>query len=200
MELLVADGPEIDRVIKRVTETSDYTEQQLLVAWESALQFVSDRRYMGTAAQRAALRSWTSQMIQRYVQSVEVSADPQRPMFSIPANISHEIALLKGLTWEYVIESPSLATQQIGHRKIISGLFEAYLDAVATRPSVIPPRFQDYLDGELADQIYGQLNRDQRQTRTVADIIANMTDTEALRMYRRLHGFSPGSLSDVAPM
>ncbi|PRP96271.1 deoxyguanosinetriphosphate triphosphohydrolase-like protein [Enhygromyxa salina] len=200
MEFLVSDGPEIDRVIKRVQERTGFTQQQLVVAWESALPFAFDRRYTGTATHRSAVRSWTSQMIQRYVQAVDVSVNDGRPAFTVPANIRHEIELLKGLTWEYVIESPTLATQQMGHRKIIRGLFEAYLEAVSTRPAVLPPRFQDYLSGALADQVYGPLDQKQRQVRTVADIIANMTDTEALRMYRRLHGFSPGSLAEIAPM
>lgn len=200
MELLVSGGAELDRVIERVLELNDdITKQQLVLASESALPFMIDTRYLGTTRQRAQIREWTSRMIQRYVQAVEVDPDGEESL-TVPANIRHEITFLKALTWEYVIESPMLATQQMGHRKIIQGLFEAYMDAAEGHRSVLPPRFQEHLSGPLSKQIHGALTEPQRRVRTVADIIANMTDTEALRMYRRLHGFSPGSLADVAPL
>ncbi len=142
---------------------------------------------------------WTSIQIQRYVQAVEIDPD-SRHAFRVPDNIQQEITLLKALTWFYVIESPMLATQQMGHRKIVEGLFDAYQDAFDKHRSVLPARFRRYIEGELADEIYGSLNDDQRRIRTIADIIASMTDLEALRMYQRLHGFLPGSLADTPPM
>jgi dGTPase len=199
MEILVNGSNEFERVIERVVRGSTWNQTELTLAWGSAAPFAIENRYLGTAAQRAALREWTSKMIQRYVQSVQIDAGATA-CFQVPENIQQEIKLLKALTWEYVIESPMLATQQMGHRKVISSLFDAYLDASKNHRSVLPPRFRDYLEGDMADRIYGSLNDDQRRVRTVADIIANMTDTEALRMYRRLHGFLPGSLSDASPM
>lgn len=197
MELLVSGSLEIDRIIERVARERGLGASELHIAWQSAAPFAIEQRYLGTAAQRAALREWTSEMIQRYVQSVQLTSTG---VFSLPDNIRLEIEILKALTWEYVIDSPMLATQQMGHRKVIAGLFDAYLDASNNHGAVLPPRFRDYLNGELTEEIYGSLNAEQRRVRTVADIIASMTDLEALRMYHRLHGFLPGSLSDTPPM
>jgi dGTPase len=198
MELLVSGSVEIDRVIERIVKRTGHSQSELQLAWDSAAPFAIEDRYLGTSAQRAALREWTSQMIQRYVQAVKFDAQNR---LSVHTKIRREIEVLKGLTWEYVIESPMLATQQMGHRKVINGLFDAYLDASVNHTSVLPPRFRDYLQREqLHDQIYDSLTPDQRRVRTVADIIASMTDIEALRMYRRLHGFLPGSLSDAQLM
>lgn len=205
MEILVSGSAEIDRVIDRIVKRStisqsgpQYSQSELQLAWDSAAPFAIESHYTGTSAQRAALREWTSQMIQRYVQAVNF--DHQNRL-RVHNKIKHEIDVLKGLTWEYVIESPMLATQQMGHRKVINGLFDAYLDASRDHISALPPRFRDYGQRTpLNDQIYRSLSDDQRRVRMVADVISSMTDVEALRMYRRLHGFLPGSLSDAHPM
>lgn len=199
MELLGKGKSEFDAIVEKVSQRTRLTAERLNFVAGSCLPFMIERRYSGTARQRAELREWTSTMIQRYIQAVEVRVDDARKLF-VPENIREEISFLKSLTWEYVIESPALASQQMGHEKIIERLFEAYSDATSRRPSMLPPRFQDYLAGRHSEEIFVDLTHEQRRVRTVADVIANMTDTEATRTYRRLYGLSLGSLSDGAPM
>ena len=47
----------------------------------------------------------------------------------IDQNYLDEILMLKELTWTYVIQAPSLASQQHGQRKIIENLFSEYCTA-----------------------------------------------------------------------
>ena len=39
--------------------------------------------------------------------------------------------MLKELTWVYIIEAPSLISQQYGQRQVIKKLFEIYMDAAS---------------------------------------------------------------------
>jgi len=105
--------------------------------------------YTGTHRQRAGLRTFTSKLTSRFIQAVSLmkpqpgaedflAIDPVRRM---------EVAMLKELTWGYVIMNAALTTQQVGQRRVIRELFTIYMDeaASAKRQVVFPAIYQDYL-------------------------------------------------------
>ena len=143
--------------------------------------------YSGTWEERARLREFTSQLIGRYIGgtslklgeagNIEVYVDDQ---------LLVEVAMLKELTWTYIIESPALASQQYGQRRVIAKLFEIYMDAATGQKhqSIFPPYYRR--NSEASAEQDGV-------RRTVIDLIAGMTEEQALAIHNRLTGVSLGS-------
>src|SRR5262249_2279041 len=112
----------------------------------------------------------------------------------IPPDCRVQIDLLKELIWCYVIENPALASLQHGQRHAIRTLFRIFDDAVTNRNwTVFPPLFRD--EAIELTKVIGPIPAD-RRARLVADTISAFTDEQALRMYQRLVGLSPGSALD----
>lgn len=146
--------------------------------------------YRGRREDRARLRSFTSGLIDRYVRAVSL-AEPTNDDSGllIDPGASHEVAMLKGLTWQYVIESRSLTTQRFGQRALIRSLFSVLADAAASPADrhVFPEIHQEMLrDATTDDQI----------VRVVADLISSMAESQAVEMHHRLTGLSLGSAMD----
>ena len=153
--------------------------------------------YNGERQQRASLRTLTAWLIRRYVTD---SVHLQRPAESGGRRVSinevflREVAALKQLTWIYVIESPALATQQYGQRRLIADLFDILTNAAAENDfGVFPPRFSESLRDALPN---AGNHADREIARTVSDYISGMTEREAVELHRRLSGASLGSVLD----
>ena len=103
-----------------------------------------------------------------------VTADP---------NFKKEIALLKQLTWHYVIDAPGLALQQHAQRRIVGDLFGVFLnEAQKKTPSrLLPPYYQERLRSTKNPT-------GDRAERVVIDLIAGMTESRAVLTYRKLNG------------
>ena len=153
--------------------------------------------YRGGREQRASLRSMTAWLISRYAMgSVSLHHPTENGKVGVFINqvFLKEVAILKQLTWEYVIDSPALATQQYGQRKVIEDLFGILTDAASQNDfGVFPPRFAEGLEDVLAEN--GGLS-DREIARTVSDYISGMTEREAVELHRRLSGASLGSVLD----
>lgn len=152
--------------------------------------------YTGTRSQRGSLAEFTSKTVADYVQGTRLlrTADGSGKGLDIPPEFLTQVALLKELTWVYVIDNPALAGHQYGQRKIIRTLFEIFFDAAKTRNWVLfPPQFREEAEEVLQSQ--GHISP-ARCARLVADTIASMTDQQALRLYQRLTGQSQGSVLD----
>jgi dGTPase len=95
-----------------------------------------------------------------------------------------EVAILKELTWTYVIEAPSLALQRQGQREVISRLFEVYSEAAESTAewSIFPAYYRDEL--EIANTV-------SKRKRLVVDLIAGMTEPQAIEEYRHILGAWP---------
>lgn len=102
-----------------------------------------------------------------------------------------QLDILKSLTWTYVIESPALAAQQEGQRKLISALFEYYREAVAKHPHALP---------FWAQQLAIQTQDAEDQTRIACDIVASLTEAQAIAVFGRVSGRQPGSILDKVLM
>lgn len=141
--------------------------------------------YTGTWRERASLRDFTSQLINRFVNGTRLSLADNRCVLDLDPNIEMEVSMLKELTWVYVIEAPSLATQQAGQRRVIKGLHQLYTEALAEdRMYVFPPYYREAL-GDAVDEGASK--------RVVIDLIAGMTEAQALAVHARLSGHEVGS-------
>ena len=152
--------------------------------------------YRGTRRQRASLRTLTAWLIRRYVTD---SVFLQPPTENGASGVSfddvfrREIDVLKQLTWVYVIESPALATQQYGQRKVIEDLFNILLDAASRKDfGVFPPRFAESLR-DMADE---GIDAPSDLARTVSDFISGLSERESAELHSRLSGASLGSVLD----
>ena len=159
--------------------------------------------YRGGREQRASLRSLTAWLISRYAMGAVSLHHPTESGgrgVSVNDVFLKEVAILKQLTWVYVIDAPALATQQYGQRKLIEDLFGVLTDAASRNDfGVFPPRFGERLEDILAES--GGLSIPTREAaRTVSDYISGMTEREAVELHRRLSGASLGSVLDpLAP-
>jgi dGTPase len=142
--------------------------------------------YTGEWEERADLRDFSSQLIGRYVGATTIRERGGSLQLHIDEDRELEVAMLKELTWVYVIEAPELASQQEGQRKVIEGLFRIYWDAAQGHNSahLSPPYYRRALE-KAADS--------QEKMRVVVDMIAGMTEEQALAMHSRLIGVSVGS-------
>jgi dGTPase len=150
--------------------------------------FPLDGPYTGRWRERAHLRDFTSQLIDRFVGTSELQIQNGRCILKKEVNAELEVTMLKELTWVYVIEAPGLATQQAGLRHIIRTLFSSYWQAVEREEwHLFPPYFHEAL-------------RDEKDTnarrRVVIDLIASMTEVQATAVYHRLTGTFSGSGMD----
>jgi dGTPase len=135
-------------------------------------------------------------LIARYIDAIRLrkpsNAKPRA--VTIDAEIELEVNLLKELTWVYVIRNPALATQQWGQQRLVRSLFDAFREAAeAKEPNVLPLSARDQLMKMRADGTADDVSR----TRLVVDLIASMTETQALETYQKLTGLMPGSGLDL---
>jgi dGTPase len=107
----------------------------------------------------------------------------------VDSKLREEVEILKSLTAFYVFNAPALMAQQEGQRKVIRTLAEVFDDAL--KP------------GSKTWGMVPQPHRWERPTtameraRILADIITSMTEQQALLLYQRLAGITPGSVRDV---
>ncbi len=142
--------------------------------------------YTGEWNERAALRGFTSELIGGYISATAIELVNGNPRLRVDQDRELEVAMLKELTWVYVIEAPELASQQDGQRTVIEGLFSIYWDAAQGRRSqhLFPPYYRKALEDSANDR---------EKKRVVVDLIAGMTEEQALAMHNRLTGVSVGS-------
>ena len=95
---------------------------------------------------RATVRTMTAALIADYVTKARIRADRDGDgqCVLVGADRRMEIAMLKELTWTYVIDDPGLATQQEGQRYIIGELFP---DLRRVRNRRRPPRVSGVREG-----------------------------------------------------
>ena len=153
--------------------------------------------YSGTGEQRARLRSFTSGRIGRYITGIKLrvpSGQPERKV-EVDRWAEKELFLLKQLTWYYVINNSALASQQFGQRNIIRYLFETFNKAATENNlDLFPPSTRDRIIN-LNKNSPGSAK--ESQIRIVADLIAGMTENQAISMYQRLTGTNLGSVLNV---
>jgi len=176
---------------KKITEAESDDVMSMLLNSFAVQPGVLDP-FSGSRADRAALRYLTSQLISRYVRdSLSLISDAAGTRLHINVELEQEVRVLKLLTWCYVIESPSLITQRYGQKSLITSLFNTFCDAAGTRNdwAIFPDFYQEALE---------YANNDTKQIkRIVADLIASMSESQAIAIQQRLSGQSLGSAMDA---
>jgi len=165
---------------------------RLMQAWSNlgdyfaGYEAIMREPYDGCRAHRVALRTLTSTLIGRYVQATKLSEDFNADPIIRGTEEEAEILILKQITKQYIIKSPTLLAQQHGQRRIIRKLFKAIMDGAGTE-------FPDFLPVRLA---YLWDLREGSTARFAADCIASMTEAQALALFGRLSGTAAGSVLD----
>lgn len=172
--------------------------------------------FNGTPEERNELRHFSSGLVERYLEaqrtdqnnreSIELKRDDadNQPTLDISDEFKQHISILKKLTVYYVITDQTLAAQQEGHLKIIQELFEKIYNAIGEgniASSVIIEPYQSYVDALLPDvdsedEISDIELNGESAARIAADMIAAMTEPQAVRFHQRLQGERPGSLQN----
>jgi len=204
LELLATDWDELDRFTTEWLRESPHNYVAKIVkANPSRFQNFLDATYNlkgqyrpGSFEQKAQIKRISSQLIQTYIKSVQLSTEyGNRGYLKYNRNREEELKFLQRIVWSYVISNPRLATQRYGQKRIVKTLFEIYLEAIGDRDlSFIPSRFvKEFLEIE---ENYGNTEMNQEKIRMAVDIIAGLSEAEAVLQYRRLTGISQGSFMD----
>jgi dGTPase len=170
---------------------------------EEALKLVSAllklEPFEGTQDQLIRIHGLMGQLISLFFGAFQVGAENQSLVYVSPP-IRDAVDVLKQLTWHYVILRPALATQQEGQVKAIEFLYRFYLQRL-NKPEDSPLPIERLVPSSLThylDTVEGVARP--HNARLAADIIASLTEDEALMLYGRLTGYSTGSLVDRLPI
>ncbi len=207
LELLATDRDELNHFITEWLRESPQNKTAQIVEDEpnrfqnfvNATYNLGGQYRQGTFEQKAQIKRISSQLIQNYIKSVKLSEkynDRDRGYLEQNPQKEQELKFLQRIVWYYVISNPRLATQRFGQKKIVRTLFSMYLEAIEEGDlSFIPVRFvREYLAlGEKENQ--GE-EMNQEKVRMAVDIVASLSEAEAVLKYRRLTGISQGSFLD----
>ncbi len=182
---LASDSAERDQFLDRFFERRDLDSTAARAEWRAVATSLFDAlpvtsSYEGSRTQKAALRAYVGQRIQRALNSTKLGAQglARDPL------VEQEVTLLKELTVDYVITDKSTEALQLGQRAIIRTLFQHYREQAAhkNRWSLFPPVFRELLEDAGGDEA--------QQTRVVADLISGMGEAQAIDAYRSVSNVS----------
>ncbi len=214
LELLATDRDELNHFITEWLRESPQNETAQIVKNDpnrfqnflNATYNMGGQYRQGTFEQKAQIKRISSQLIQNYIKSVKLSkkysdlaegeALRERGYLQQNPQKEEELKFLQRIVWYYVISNPRLATQRYGQKRIVRTLFTMYLEAIEEGDlSFIPVRFvREYL--ELRDRENQGEDISQEKVRMAVDIVASLSEAEAVLKYRRLTGISQGSFLD----
>lgn len=157
--------------------------------------------FQGTTAQYQALNKIEALLIRRYLGldqpgTVALRAD-DGPRLVIEPTLRREVDLLKGLMRFYVYGDPALVGQQYGQREVVAKLFEILFAEVqpdSHHARIIPPPFDE--EARSINAAHGAGSGKTERVRLVTDVIASMTEQQAIGFHQRLCGIAPGSILD----
>lgn len=164
-----------------------------------------DTPFNDSSGERAGITFMTSELVGRYLgvqgDKDTVSIDPSIDGgLDISPKLKCEIDLLQFLSEHYVFENSALVAQQQGHKKIVKELFDVLLDATesnADTRGILPTPFDEKVNLIHENNLgYDSVGTDTLRARIVADIIASMTEQQAMELYERVAGSSPGLVTD----
>ena len=178
-------------------DTLDYARAELI---KNAPMSVTAGPFHGTNIDRRYAHRRTSELIGYFLKNIQYTGQPMlhKGKFQIASTeeltelLEIQCDMLKELIWTYVINSPNLASQQAGQKKIVIDLF-----SVLTEPDgvlLLPTHFRELLDERLLR--VGYENETLAHLRVVSDYISSLTELQAYALHRRVTGVDPGGLRD----
>ena len=203
LDRLTAADDEVDRfaeyasqVLGKGGKPGEYEPAECKRILRKALKrYEITESYSGTRGQRGKLRSMTADLIGRYIKAARLRAsddDGGQWVRICDEDAEKELSIFKQLLWHYVINGAALASQQYGQRRIISELFDIFHGELGSKSlGVFPVGYRERLE-KLRES--GQSDTKEDRARIVADLIAGMTEQQAIAMYHRLTGVSLGTV------
>jgi dGTPase len=179
----VAHSERKDKVLAplSVAEIAEIFDDLLIYA-----AFSFEQPYEGSRQDHATLRTFTSRMISRFINQLQLREQASITESTVSKGLlaQQEIAILKQLTWFYVIDAHALAIQHKAQKKIIERLCEVFLsEAQEKKPSgILPIYYRDLLSTPGMS--------DDEKSRAAVDLIASMTESQAAAVYQRIEGIS----------
>jgi dGTPase len=139
-------------------------------------------RYTDTPEERSNLWHMATILITRFVKGIRVVSKPTQnnSLVEIDADCEQEIAMLKQLTWHYVILRTGLATVQVGQRRMVREVFKILYSACKNGNYKIFPGFFESLLRSAASP--------SEKIRLVGDCVSSMTEAEISIVYSKLTG------------
>lgn len=179
---------------RRKDEKEFSSKQDLKEAFTGTLvsTFSIPGAYDGSAAHRAALRTFTAILIGRYINAASLSSRDGVVSLAINPDLRAEVLMLKELTWTYVIEAASLAARQRGQERVIRELFTIFAESASDskRWNIFPTFYRERLR-----DVKGQTDE---EVRICVDLIASMTESQAIAMHHTLTGQThPAGLENI---
>lgn len=200
LNTLLYGSYELDKFVNEWKETLSDNEIKQNIDLKALRSFIHSNyghQYTpGSMEQSAYIKQVSSSLIQGYIHSVTVNENYGKHGYLCrPLNKQIELEFLQRIVWKYVILNPRLATQQLGQGKIIKTLFKIYSEAIEHKQTkILPSRFLK--DGSLERFISDSKDCASQKTRLAIDIVASLSEIEAVTMYRRLTGANQGSVMD----
>lgn len=160
----------------------------------------------GTDDERQTLSRLKSNLVSRYLNAKD-QTDPEYVYLEDPESagdaslhvdrtFEEQVFLLKELTYYYVISDSSLIGQQQGQRRVVEELFDVLFEEAGRddlESSAIPDPYREWLREDGTVDWPSPIHK---RARIVADMIAAMTEPQAVTLHKRLTGDTPGSLQD----
>jgi dGTPase len=156
------DAAVLEKAVTAVFETLDFVEP-----------------YLGSRVQRQVVRERSSYLIRNYMHAADWS-DAKLTIDPVPLA---EVAVLKELTWFYVINRPELATVQDGQRRVVQGLLNRFWSAADDEDYYLFPHYEQEI-------LRNEVRTEADKARLVCDFVARLTEGRALELHRRLLGTS----------
>jgi len=142
----------------------------------------------GSHAELRTLEVFRSTAITRFLKGVTFESSSRE--LQMETSLEHQTKFLQRLVWDYVILNPKLATQQAGQVRIVECLVRFFHEAiVAEKLDRLPMRFQSAASACPAPEA---------KARFAIDIVASLSEAEAIRLFKRITGLDTGSLLDPA--
>lgn len=194
LERLIVDPAERESVVDCELQRPGgprSNKSDLLAGFERVLDFAPrgnplSRRHF------AELHQFSSALVDRYISAIRFTGNGWgESAIEVPVEHKNEVAVLKGLTWQYVISGQALTTQRFGQRRLVTSLFDLLAEAASNAKEWTV--FSPVVQGQLA-----QCDTEQQRLRVVADVIASMTERQAVDLHLRLTGLNLGSALDQA--
>jgi dGTPase len=179
-------GKLIDGIQRRTKEWKDAFDRNECEATADRIfrKIPVTRPYDRSREHDMALAMFSSELLNRFDNATRLNASG----LEIDPMVRAEVDLLKQLTWQYVIDESALASQQLGQRKVIETLVDAFCeDALSEKSRYHLFPAQDRI-------LLGNFSEDEDRVRVAIDLIAGLTEQQAIILYHRISGVSLGSV------
>ncbi|MBE2254294.1 MAG: dNTP triphosphohydrolase [Myxococcus sp.] len=187
LDQLLAGGAARDSFVDSLEKESRKRADRFLDALKHLDVPELHRPFDGSSAQRGTLNWFSSQLINRFILAAKLKGDT----LELPSNERFEVDTLKLVMKHFVFGHPALAAQQHGQRRVIRELFTTFWSAATSSKDherkILPVQFRELLN-DASDKT--------ARARLVADLIAGMTERDAISIHQRLTGTALGTVLD----